>query len=220
MMAAFRRYLIAGLLVWVPLVATILVIGFLVDIMDRTLLLLPEAFRPEALIGFRIPGLGVLLTLVVVLGTGALAANLLGRRLVDIGEALLGRIPLVRSIYASVKQVMETVFSSKGQSFRKVLMIQFPLQGSWTLAFQTGVTVGEAQAKTGEEVINVFVPFTPIPTTGYFLMVARKDVVELDMSVDEGLKMLLSMGVVVPPWDPNAPPRAARTAPPAPQAPR
>lgn len=200
MMAALRRYLIAGLLVWAPLVATLVVIGVLVELMDQTLLLLPERLRPEALLGFHIPGLGVLLSLAVLIGTGALAANLLGRRLLALGESILARIPLVRPIYSGVKQVMETLFSSGGHSFRKVLMIQYPYPGVWTLAFQTGISVGEAQAKTGAEVINVFVPMTPLPTAGFFLMIPREQVVELDMSVDDGLKMLLSMGVVVPPW--------------------
>lgn len=199
-MAALRRYLIAGLLVWAPLVATFVVIGVLVDLMDQTLLLLPASLRPEAVLGVHVPGLGVLLSLAVLIGTGALVANFLGRRLVSMGESVLARIPLVRPIYSGVKQILETLFSSGGHSFRKVLMVQYPYRGCWTLAFQTGITVGEAQAKTGAEVISVFLPMTPLPTAGFFLMIPREDVVELDMSVDDGLKMLLSMGVVVPPW--------------------
>jgi uncharacterized membrane protein len=196
-----KRYLIAGLLVWVPLGVTVLVIKLLVDIMDQTLLLIPEAYRPETLLGVHIPGLGVLLSVVVVLATGIVVANLFGRQLVHLWERLLARIPLVRSIYAAVKQVVETVFSS-GQSFRKVLLVEYPRKGTWTLAFQTAVDVGEAQAKTGRDVISVYVPTTPNPTSGFFLMVPREDVVELDMSVDDGLKMLISMGVVVPRWQP------------------
>ncbi len=199
-----KRYLIAGLLVWVPLGVTVLVIKLLVDIMDQTLLLIPEAYRPEALIGFNIPGLGVVLSIAVVFVTGIVAANLFGRQLVHLWERMLARIPLVRSIYAGVKQVVETVFSS-GQSFRKVLLVEYPRKDVWTLAFQTGTQASEAQAKTGREVVNVFVPTTPNPTSGFFLMVPREDLLELDMSVDDGLKMLISMGVVVPQWDSPSP---------------
>ena len=198
MMSALRRYLIAGLLIWVPLGVTLLVITTLVDVMDKTLLLLPPHLRPDTLFGVHVPGLGVLLSVAVVFATGIVAANLFGRQLVVLWESLLARIPLVRSIYAGVKQVTETMFSSGGQSFRKVLLIEYPRRGLWTLAFQTGTAVGEAQRRTGEDVINVYVPTTPNPTSGFFLMVPRKDVVELGMSVDDGLKMLLSMGVVVP----------------------
>jgi len=197
-MSHLRRYFAAGLLVWVPLGVTILVIGFLVDFMDQTLLLLPEAYRPEVWLGFSIPGLGVVLTLVVVLATGVIAANLFGRQLVDLGEQVLARIPLVRSIYSGVKQLMETVFSSKGESFRKVVLVEYPRKGLWTVAFLTGEGQGEAQRKTGHDVVNIYVPTTPNPTSGFFLMVPRQDIIELDMSVDDGLKMILSVGVVVP----------------------
>ncbi len=207
-MTALRRYLIAGLLIWVPLGVTLLVLIWLVDVMDRTLLLLPHQYQPETLLGMRIPGLGIVLTVVVLLVTGVVAANLFGRQLVAGWESLLSRIPLVRSIYMGVKQLMEMLFSPGGQSFRKVLLIEYPRVGLWTLAFQTGVTVGEAQHKTGRIVINVYVPTTPNPTSGFFLMVPQDDVVELDMSVDEGLKMLISMGAIVPPWKVPAAPVA------------
>lgn len=200
MMSALRRYLIAGLLVWLPLGVTVLVIKLLVDIMDSTLLLLPEHLRPDALLGFHIPGLGVVLSITIVIITGIVVANLFGRRLVLIWEAMLGRIPLVRSIYAGTKQIAETLFSPNGQSFRKVLLIEYPRRGLWTLAFQTGDGLGEAQTRTAEDVINVYVPTTPNPTSGFFLMIPRQDVIELDMTVDEGLKMIISMGVVVPEW--------------------
>lgn len=193
-----RRYLIAGLLLWLPLGVTILVIRLLIGTMDQTLLLLPERLRPDALFGFHIPGLGLVLAVSVVLLTGMLVANLFGRRLLTLWERLLSRIPLVRSIYMAVKQLAETMFSGGGQSFRKVLLIEYPRRGLWTLAFQTGTGAGEAQQKTGREVVNVYVPTTPNPTSGFFLMVPREDVVELDMSVDDGLKMIISMGVVVP----------------------
>ena len=205
MMSLLRRYLIAGLLIWLPLGVTLLVIKLLVDMMDNTLLLLPEHYQPDALLGFHLPGLGVVLSITIILVTGVVVANLFGRRLVLIWEAILGRIPLVRSIYAGTKQIAETLFSPNGQSFRKVVLIEYPRRGLWTLAFQTGNGVGEAQTRTGEEVINVYVPTTPNPTSGFFLMVPRRDTVELDMSVDEGLKMIISMGVVVPEWR-NKPP--------------
>lgn len=200
-MSSVRRYLIAGLLIWLPLGVTVMVIKLLVDVMDQTLLVLPAAYHPDVLLGFHIPGLGVLLSVTVVLLTGVVVANFFGRRLVALWEKALARIPLVRPIYSAVKQLTETVFTSGGQSFRKVLLIEYPRKGVWTLAFQTGTAVGEAQTKTGEEVINVYVPTTPNPTSGFFLMVARRDVVELDMSVDDGLKMIISMGVVVPKWN-------------------
>jgi len=197
MMAALRRYLMAGLLVWVPLGVTLLIVAFLVDLMDQTLRLLPESLQPENLLGFRIPGLGAVLTAVIVFVTGMIVTNLFGMQLFNIGERLLQRIPLVRSIYASVKQVTESMFSS-GKSFRKVVLVEYPRKGMWSLAFQTGTGAEEIRDKTGRDVTNVFIPTTPNPTSGFFLMVPREEVIELDMSVDEGLKLLLSVGVVVP----------------------
>lgn len=199
-----KRYLIAGLLVWVPLGVTVMVINLLVGVMDKTLLWLPEPYQPDTLLGFHVPGVGVVLSAIVVLSTGVIVANLFGRTLVQLWERMLARIPLVRTIYASVKQILETVFSS-GQAFRKVLLIEYPRKGLWTLAFQSGSTRGEAQTKTGVEVINVFIPTTPNPTSGFFIMVPRSDVVELDMNVDDGLKMIISAGVVVPEWHGDKP---------------
>lgn len=186
---------------WLPLGVTVIVIRLLVQTMDQTLLLLPDRYHPDTLLGIHIPGLGVVLSIAVVFVTGIVAANLFGRQIVAAWESLLSRIPLVRTIYSSVKQVAETLFTNGGESFRKVLLIQYPRQGLWTLAFQTGTTVGEVQAKTGEEMVTVFVPTTPNPTSGFILMVPRKDVVELDMSVDAGLKMIISLGVVTPKWN-------------------
>ncbi|MBA1444171.1 MAG: DUF502 domain-containing protein [Chromatiales bacterium] len=197
-MVQLRRYLVAGLLVWLPLGATFFVVRLLVRWMDNSLLLVPQAYRPENLLGFAIPGLGVVLTLVILLFTGLVAANLFGRKLVSLWERVLARIPLVRSVYSAVKQLVETMLSDGGQSFRKVLLVEFPRRGLWTLAFQTGTDQGEAQKKTGRDVINVYIPTTPNPTGGYFVLVPREDVQELDISVDDGLKMLLSMGAVVP----------------------
>lgn len=196
----FKRYLIAGILVWVPLGVTVLVVKLLVDFMDRSLLLLPPDYRPDELLGFHIPGLGVILSVVIVLGTGMVVANLFGRQIVDAWESLLARIPLVRGIYSSVKQILETIFSSQGQAFRKVLLVEYPRKGVWTLGFQSSTEVGEAQHKTGHKVVNVFVPTTPNPTSGFFIMFPKTDVIELDMSVDDGLKMIISAGMVVPKW--------------------
>ncbi len=197
-MASLRKYLIAGILVWLPLGVTVLVVKLFVDLMDQILVFLPPQYRPEALLHVSIPGFGVVVSIVIIFLTGVVAANIFGRRLVSLWEGLLARIPLVRSVYSAVKQLTETLFSSSGQSFRKVLLVEYPRRGLWTVAFQTGTDVGEAQAKTGEQVINIYVPTTPNPTSGFFLMIPRKDVVELNMSVDEGLKMIISMGVVVP----------------------
>lgn len=198
-----KRYLVAGLLIWVPLVITVWVLSFLVSTLDQSLRLLPEAWQPEHLFGFYIPGLGVLLTLIVVLVTGFLAANIIGQRLVIIWEGLLSRIPFVKSIYSSVKQVSDTLFSSSGQAFRKALLVQYPRQGAWTIAFLTGVPGGTVATHLTGEYVSVYVPTTPNPTSGFFLMMPRADVIELDMSVDAALKYIISMGVV-PPDTPRA----------------
>lgn len=195
-----KRYLIAGLLVWVPLGVTVMVIRLLINLMDKTLTWLPQRFQPDVLLGFHIPGLGVVISVVVVLGTGMVVANLFGRKIVSLWEALLNRIPLVRTIYTGVKQILETVLHSQTQSFRKVLMIEYPRRGLWTMGFLAGTTRGEPQAKTGVDVVNVFIPTTPNPTSGFFLMVPKDEVIELDMDVDDGLKMIISAGVVVPEW--------------------
>jgi len=197
-MSNLRRYLIAGLLVWLPIVATILIMKFLIDVVDSSLLLLPESLLPEHLIGFRIPGLGLLLSGMVLLVTGIVVTNLMGRTMVEVWENLLGRIPVVRAIYSASKQLTETLFSGKGKSFRKVVLVRFPHAGVWTMAFVTGEGMHEANAKLGKDLVNVFVPTTPNPTGGYFLMVPREDIVELDISVDAGIKMILSAGAVVP----------------------
>jgi uncharacterized membrane protein len=193
-----RKYLIAGLLVWMPLGITFLVVKAIVGFLDRTVLLLPAKYQPDTLLGFHVPGLGVLLAVVLVLATGMIVANLLGRRLVAAWESLLSRIPLVRNLYAGIKQIMEAVLATDGKSFRKVLLIEYPRKGVWSLAFMTSDSLGEVQDKTGEHVISVFIPTTPNPTSGFVLMVPEKEVIELDMTVEEGLKMIISMGVVVP----------------------
>lgn len=197
-MTPLRRYFVAGLLFWVPIAVTVLIIGLMVEFLDRTLLLLPLKYRPETLIGFPVPGLGVLLAVVVVLLTGVVVANLLGRRLLLFWEALLSRIPLVRSIYSAAKQVMETMVSGNGKSFREVVMIEYPRKGLWTLAFVTGDAMQSAKQRVGEELINIYVPTTPNPTSGFFLMVPDKDAIRLDLAVEDGFKLILSTGVLLP----------------------
>lgn len=205
-----RRYLVAGLLLWIPLGITFLVTRFLVGMMDQTLLLLPAEYRPEALLGFSIPGLGLVLTFVLLLVTGMLVANLLGRRLLEFWEGLLARIPFVRTIYGGAKNFAETVLSDQGKAFNKVLLVEYPKKDIWSLAFKTSEQLGEVQARTGRDVVCVFVPTTPNPTSGFIIMVPRDEVIELDMEVDQALKMIISLGVVVPRW--TSPEQAASLA--------
>ena len=193
-----RRYLIAGLLVWVPLGITIYILHFLLTSLDQILLVLPESLQPRALFGFDIPGLGVVVAFLILLATGVVAANFFGARLIRAWEAVLGRIPFVKSIYSSVKQVSDTLLSDKGQAFRKALLVEFPRPGSWTIAFQTGAPAAAVAPYLSGEHVSVYVPTTPNPTGGYFLMLPREQVRELDMTVDEALKYIISMGVVAP----------------------
>jgi len=194
-----KKYLIAGLLVWMPLGVTFLVIRAIVGFLDKILLLLPQAYQPDNLLGVHIPGLGVVLAVILVLTTGMIVANFLGKRIVQGWESLLARIPIVRSLYAGIKQIMEAVLAAEGKSFSKVLLLEYPRKGVWSLAFMTSDNLGEVQDKTTAEVISIFIPTTPNPTSGFVLMVPKSDVIELDMSVEDGLKMIISMGVVVPP---------------------
>jgi uncharacterized membrane protein len=210
-----KRYFITGLLIWVPLAITVWVLDLIVSTMDSTLTLLPEALQPRNLLGVHIPGLGVLLTLLVVLVTGLLATNIIGQRLVAMWEGLLARIPVVKTIYNSVKQVSDTLFSSSGEAFRKALLVQYPREGAWTIAFMTGQPGGDVANHLRGEFVSVYVPTTPNPTSGFFLMLPRADVIELDMSVDEALKYVISMGVA-PPGPSRASPEAAAN--PAPRA--
>jgi uncharacterized membrane protein len=193
-----KRYVIAGLLVWVPLGITIWVLHFLVTTLDQTLLLVPERLRPEAVVGFHVPGLGVVLSFGILLLTGVLAANFLGQRLIRFWEGLLGRIPFVKSIYSSVKQVSDTVLSDQGTAFRKALLVEFPRPGCWTIAFLTGSPANAVAEHLPGDHVSIYVPTTPNPTGGYFVMVPRDSIHELDMSVDDALKYIISMGVVAP----------------------
>jgi uncharacterized membrane protein len=197
-LGAVKKYLITGLLIWIPLVITIWVLKLVVDVLDQTLLLLPLEWRTERLLGVHVPGMGVLLTLVIVLVTGALAANFIGARLVQIWHQLLHRIPFVSSIYSAVKQVSDTLFSSSGEAFRKAVLVQWPHKGVWTIAFLTGVPGGSVVDHLKGDYVSVYVPTTPNPTGGYFVMLPRADVIELDMSVDDALKYIISMGVAAP----------------------
>jgi uncharacterized membrane protein len=204
-----RRYLVAGLLVWVPLGITIWVLHFLITTLDQVLLLVPASLRPEALFGFRIPGIGVLISFAILLITGTIAANFFGARLILMWEALLGRIPFVKSVYNSVKQVSDTLLSDSGNAFRKALLVEFPHPGSWTIAFQTGTPAPAVATQLAGEHISVYVPTTPNPTSGYFIVVPIARVHELDMTVDEALKYIISMGVVAPKVHTAAPARGA-----------
>ena len=199
-----KRYFITGLLIWVPLVITGWVLSLIVSTLDQSLRLLPTSIHPQTLLGFAVPGAGAVLTLVMILLTGLLAANFIGQKLVVWWEKLLARIPVVNSVYNSVKQVSDTLFSPNGNAFRKALLVQYPREGSWTVAFLTGAPGGDIVNHLQGEHVSVYVPTTPNPTSGFFLMMSAKDVVELDMTVDEALKYIISMGVVVPPPHPRA----------------
>lgn len=193
-----KRYFITGLLIWVPLVITTWVLSVIVNTLDQSLQLLPEVLHPRNLFGFSIPGVGALLTLAMIFLTGLLAANFIGQKLVHWWNLLLSRIPVVNSVYKAVKQVSDTLFAPNGNAFRKALLVQYPRQGAWTIAFLTGSPGGEIGKHLHGDYVSVYVPTTPNPTSGFFLMLPKQDVVELDMSVDEALKYIISMGVVAP----------------------
>ncbi|GAA5180485.1 DUF502 domain-containing protein [Niveibacterium umoris] len=194
----FKKYLIAGLLVWVPLTITVWVLHLIVGTLDQSLLLLPSEWRPAHLIGVDIPGFGAILTLLVVVMTGVVVANYFGQRVIGFWESLLARIPVVKSIYSSVKQVSDTLFAPNGQAFRKALLVQYPREGSWTVGFLTGAPSTEVARHLPGEHVSVYIPTTPNPTSGFFLMMHKEAVVELEMSVDDALKYIISMGVVAP----------------------
>jgi len=206
-----RKYFITGLLVLVPLVITLWVLNLIIGTLDQSLLLLPPQWRPELLLGFNLPGVGTILTLVIIFITGVVTRNFVGNRLLMLWELLLKRIPVVNSIYSSVKQVSDTLFSSSGNAFRKALLVQYPREGVWTIAFQTGVPGGDVKNHLSGDYVSVYVPTTPNPTSGFFLMLKREDTIELNMSVDEALKYIVSMGVVAPPAPRSKPLATAQT---------
>ena len=193
-----RRYLIAGVLVWLPILATVWVVTFILHLMDLTLKVLPPAFRPEALVGFSLPGIGAVFALIVLLLTGLLVTNLIGRRLIVWGEELLNRIPVVRTVYGGVKSFAESVFS-QSNAFRKVVMVEYPRAGAWSIGFLTAEDVPEVSEKLHEPHVAVYISSALNATAGYLVIVPRRDVVELDMSVDAAMKMIITCGVVVPP---------------------
>ncbi len=194
-----KKYFITGLLIWVPLGITAWVLSLIVRSMDQSLLLLPQTIHPEHLLGMYIPGLGALLTLLVVFLTGLVATNIVGQKMVRFWEGVLARIPVVKSIYYSVKQVSDTLFSGSGVAFRKVLLVRYPHPEAWSIAFQTGHPARDVADMLPDEHVGVFIPTTPSPVNGFFFFVKRSDVIELDMNVDEALKYIVSMGVVAPP---------------------
>ncbi|MGH8529492.1 MAG: DUF502 domain-containing protein [Nevskiales bacterium] len=187
-----RKWAIAGLVVWIPLGVTLLVLRFFIKTLDASLLLIPAAIRPD------IPGLGILLSLVLVLGTGALAANFIGGQLLQWAEELLDRVPLVRSIYSGMKKLAETLFSKGSASFRQPILIQYPCKGVWSVAFITGQPIPEAEARIGKKLVTVYVPTTPNPTSGFVVLVPADEVVHLDMSVEAAMNLIISLGVVTP----------------------
>ena len=196
-----RRYMVAGVLVWLPILVTIWVVSFMLHIMDRTLLLLPTSWRPQALVGFALPGAGLVFALIVVFLTGLLVTNLIGRRLIDWGEDLLNRIPVVRTVYGGVKSFAESVLS-QSNSFRQVVMIEYPRPGAWSLGFLTSEDVPEVSERLGERHVAVYISAALNATAGYLVILPRRQVVDLDMSVDAAMKMIITCGVVVPPAHP------------------
>ena len=194
----FRRYFITGLLIWIPIAITLWLLNFVVSTLDLSLSLLPAHWQPERFLGQKLPGIGALLTLLVIFLTGVLTANFLGQRLVRIWERVLARIPIVNTVYSSVKQVSDTLLSPQGNAFRKAVLVEYPRRGSWTIGFLTGTPALEVRRQIDDDMVSLYVPTTPNPTSGFFLMVPRADTRELDMSVDEALKYVVSMGVVIP----------------------
>jgi uncharacterized membrane protein len=207
-MKSVRKWLLAGLLVIVPVAITVWVLEWIVSSLDKTLLILPQSWHPDRLLGMHIPGFGVILAFAILLLVGAVASNFFGRKLVSWWDALLNRIPVVRSIYSSVKQVSDTLFSDGGNAFRTAVLVQWPRENMWTIAFVTGNPGGDVANHLHGDYVSVYVPTTPNPTGGYFVMLKKSDCIELKMSVDEALKYIVSMGVVVPGGPNGAPPSA------------
>ncbi len=194
-----RKYLLTGLGVWLPIIVTFLIVRFIVDLLDQTISLFPESYQPKHLFGFNLPGLGVILSLCILFLTGLIATNFFGQRLMIWSETILDKIPLVRSIYNASKQVFQALFASKSQSFRKVLLVEYPRKGLWTIGFQTGMMDKASKISIEEiDMVTIFIPTTPNPTSGFLVVVPKSDVKELDMSIDEALKFIISLGMVEP----------------------
>lgn len=197
-MSTIKKYIVAGLLVWLPLAVTVFIVKLVVDLLDNIILLLPPDYQPAIILGFSIPGFGIVLAISTLLVTGMFAANLFGRRLFGLWEAILNRIPLVRSIYNSVKQISTTILDANGKSFRKVVMLQYPRKGIWSIGFLTNEYVSVNIEGRNENLVAVFVSTTPNPTSGFILMMPRDEIIDLDMTVEEGFKFIISMGVIIP----------------------
>jgi uncharacterized membrane protein len=193
---SIRSYLLAGLVVWLPILVTFVVLRFIVELLDQSMAFLPMAYQPEQLIGYNLPGLGVLLSLLLLFFTGLLATNFLGQRLVTWSESILDRIPLVRSIYNATKQVIQAIFSTNSQAFRKVLLVEYPRKGMWSVAFQTGIVGADIAKHMGVDMLSIFIPTTPNPTSGFLMMVPKSEAIELSMSVDDAFKLIISLGVM------------------------
>jgi uncharacterized membrane protein len=195
-----RNYLIAGLLIWIPVMVTVWVVKFVSAILDTSLLLLPPSWRPEALVGSYVPGVGIILSLALLIVTGVVVRNLFGGQIIAGIEGLVRRIPVIGAVYGGAKTFSETVLTDKGKSFKQVVLLEFPRKGIRSVGFITSEEMEEVQGKTEQDVVCVFVPTTPNPTTGFLVMVPRDEVIRLDMTVDEAFRMLLTLGVVVPKW--------------------
>lgn len=203
-----RRYFVTGLLVWLPIVVTFAVLAWIVGTLDTLIDWLPERWQPEALVGYRIPGLGVVAAVSLVFATGVVAANVLGQRLIELWESLIRRIPIVKSLYSSVKQVSETLFSEGGQAFRTAVLVEYPRRGAWTVAFVTGEPPASMTGGTGasEPMIAVYVPTTPNPTSGFLLLVPESELIPLELGIDEALKYVISLGTIMPTTMPSSAP--------------
>jgi uncharacterized membrane protein len=198
-----RNYLIAGLLIWIPIVVTVWVVRFLSGILDQSIVLLPPSWRPEALFGQYIPGFGILLALLVLLLTGFLTRDLIGDKLVEVVERLIRKIPVIGPVYGGAKTFSETVLTDKGTSFKQVVMVEFPRPGAWSIGFLMADNPAEIRARTGRDMLNVFVPTTPNPTTGFLIAVERTELHYMDMSVDDAFKLIFTLGVITPEWQPK-----------------
>ncbi len=193
-----KRYLMAGLLVWVPIGVTFFVIKALIEMMDRSLALLPQAYQPDTISGVHLPGFGMIFLFLVIWGTGMITANFIGRHMLQVWERMLDRIPLVRSIHSAVKKVLNSMMAAGGESFRRVLLVEYPRKGVWSIAFQTNENFVQAEEKIDQDLVMAFVPTTPNPTSGFIVCFPQSEVIELNMSVDDALKTVISLGVVLP----------------------
>ena len=195
---SLRKYLLAGMVVWLPILVTFVILRFIIDLLDQTISLIPKSYQPEVLLGMHVPGLGVILSLFLLVITGMIATNIIGQRLFVWSESILAKIPLVRTIYYTAKQVIQAIFSPNSKAFRKVLLVQYPRKGIYSIGFQTGVANNSVSEHIGKDLVSIFIPTTPNPTAGFIMMFPRSEVIELSMSVDEALKFIISLGMMQP----------------------